>query len=156
LDEGISSGVFQSVFSLKPTVPLDFNHRVLAVQHFSKLPESQALAAANKRVSNILAKQKIITEIKPVDPHLLKEPAEKALFRNINNKVLEVAPFFSSNNYRDGLESLVELKDSVDLFFGEVLVICDDAKLRNNRIALLQQLRSLFLQVADISHLHNS
>jgi glycyl-tRNA synthetase beta chain len=156
LDEGISSGVFQSVFSLKPTVPLDFNHRVLAVQHFSKLPESQALAAANKRVSNILAKQKIITEIKAVDPLLLKEPAEKALFRNINNKVLEVAPFFSSNNYRDGLESLVELKDSVDLFFGEVLVICDDAKLRNNRIALLQQLRSLFLQVADISHLHNS
>jgi len=156
LEEGVSSDVFQSVFSLKPTKPLDFHRRIAAVQHFSKLPESQALAVANKRVSNILAKENFAIETQPVDPQLLRESAEKSLFKNIDNKVLEVAPLFASGNYRDGLESLAGLKDSVDLFFDEVLVMCDDASLRSNRIALLQQLRALFLQVADISHLDTS
>jgi glycyl-tRNA synthetase beta chain len=156
LEEGVSSDVFQSVFSLKPANPLDFHRRIAAVQHFSKLPESQALAVANKRVSNILAKENFAIETQSVDPQLLRESAEKSLFKNIDNKVLEVAPLFASGNYRDGLESLAGLKDSVDLFFDEVLVMCDDASLRSNRIALLQQLRSLFLQVADISHLDTS
>ena len=156
LEEGVSSDVFQSVFSLKPTKPLDFHRRIAAVQHFSKLPESQALAVANKRVSNILAKENFAIETQSVDPQLLRESAEKSLFKNIDNKVLEVAPLFASGNYRDGLESLAGLKDSVDLFFDEVLVMCDDASLRSNRIALLQQLRALFLQVADISHLDTS
>jgi glycyl-tRNA synthetase beta chain len=156
LEEGVSSDVFQSVFSLKPANPLDFHRRIAAVQHFSKLPESQALAVANKRVSNILAKENFAIETQSVDPQLLRESAEKSLFKHIDNKLLEVAPLFASGNYRDGLESLAGLKDSVDLFFDEVLVMCDDPSLRSNRIALLQQLRSLFLQVADISHLDTS
>ena len=156
LDEGISSEVFQSVFTLRPQRPLDFHKRILAVHHFNGLPESEALAAANKRVSNILSK--LDESIIPVsiDNGLLQETAEKALLKKLDDIVLEVAPLFESGSYKEGLESLAGLKECVDSFFDDVLVMADDHALRDNRIALLRRLRDLFLEVADISYLHKS
>ncbi|MCH7815114.1 MAG: glycine--tRNA ligase subunit beta [Proteobacteria bacterium] len=156
LDESISSDVFQSVIALKPQRPLDFHQRILAVHHFSKLPQSEALAVANKRVSNLLSKLDNKTTDVDIDQALLQEPAEKELFNVLSSKIMDVAPLFENGLYKDGLEQLAELKDSVDDFFDNVLVMCDDLSLRSNRIALLQRLRSLFLQVADISYLHNN
>ncbi|MDA1370873.1 MAG: glycine--tRNA ligase subunit beta [Proteobacteria bacterium] len=156
IEEGVSSEVFQSVFALKPQRPLDFHRRILAVHNFSELEESAALAAANKRVSNLLAKQECSFVGAQVKEELLQEPAEQALHRQLANKVVEVAPLFKAGSYKDGLHSLVSLKDSVDKFFDEVLVMCDDAALRDNRLALLQRLRELFLQTADISYLHHN
>lgn len=156
LDEGISSDVFQSVLSLKPERPLDFNQRIMAVHHFSELPESEALAAANKRVSNLLSKSNESIHDLPINADLLQEKAEIDLYDELNSKMLEVAPLFNEGAYKDGLELLAGLKGSVDKFFDDVLVMCDDIPLRNNRLALLQRLRASFLEVADISCLHSN
>ncbi len=156
LDEGISSDVFQSVFSLKPQRPLDFNQRIMAVHHFSELPESEALAAANKRVSNLLSKLDEPFQDLSIDAGLLREKAEIDLFNELESKMLEVAPLFKKRAYKDGLELLAGLKGSVDKFFDDVLVMCDDLPLRNNRLAILQRLRASFLEVADISCLHSN
>jgi len=153
-DEGISAEVFQSVIVLKPSNPVDFNARIHAVNHFNKLPEARALASANKRVANILSKAGQNTERVPLDVSLLVDNAEKQLADEIQSKELDVAPLFESRKYQEGLESLAGMKNSVDAFFDDVLVMADDQTLRNNRIALLFQLRNLFLRVADISYLH--
>lgn len=155
LEEGIGIDVFQAVFSVKPERPLDFHNRVEAVNYFSKLDASQSLAAANKRVSNILSKQSEANVPAVVDPALLLEPAELILFNQLTQISAEVTPLFDKGVYREGLELLARLKYDVDLFFDKVLVMSPDVKLQSNRLALLKQLRNLFLRVADISHLHN-
>ncbi len=156
LETGISSEIFQSVFVMKPERPLDFHHRIQAVHSFEKLPEAVALAAANKRVSNLLSKQEEVSESSECQPGLLQEEAEKALHEAIQAKKLEVTPLFENGDYSAGLQSLSTLKSSVDHFFDSVLVMHDDENIRRNRLALLQQLRNLFLQTADISHLHSN
>ena len=156
MDKEITVEEFQSVFVVRPTRPLDFHLRILAVHNFNLLPESASLAEANKRVSNLLAKQNFNAEDTAVKEELLQEPAEKALHRELVDKILEVAPLLEKGLYKEGLQTLASLKISVDTFFDEVLVVCEDASLRENRLALLQQLRDLFLQIADISHLHKS
>ena len=156
MDKEITVEEFQSVFVVRPTRPLDFHLRILAVHNFNLLPESASLAEANKRVSNLLAKQNFNAEDTAVKEELLQEPAEKALHRALVDKILEVAPLLEKGLYKEGLQTLASLKISVDTFFDEVLVVCEDASLRENRLALLQQLRDLFLQTADISHLHKS
>ena len=156
MDKEITVEEFQSVFVVRPTRPLDFHLRILAVHNFNLLPESASLAEANKRVSNLLAKQNFNAEDTAVKEKLLQEPAEKALHRELVDKILEVAPLLEKGLYKEGLQTLASLKISVDTFFDEVLVVCEDASLRENRLALLQQLRDLFLQIADISHLHKS
>ena len=156
MDKEITVEEFQSVFVVRPTRPLDFHLRILAVHNFNLLPESASLAEANKRVSNLLAKQNFNAEDTAVKEKLLQEPAEKALHRELVDKILEVAPLLEKGLYKEGLQTLASLKISVDTFFDEVLVVCEDASLRENRLALLQQLRDLFLQTADISHLHKS
>jgi glycyl-tRNA synthetase beta chain len=153
-EEGISAEVFQSVIALKPSNPVDFDARIHAVNHFSKLPEATALSSANKRVANILSKSDQGIENVLLDNSLLKDEAEKQLAASIQDKMLEVTPLFESREYQDGLESLAGMKDTIDTFFDDVLVMADDQALRNNRIALLTQLRNLFLHVADISYLH--
>ncbi|MEX2469586.1 MAG: glycine--tRNA ligase subunit beta [Pseudohongiellaceae bacterium] len=154
-DEGIGASIFQSVLAVRPVRPLDFHRRVQAVHHFTTLSEAGALAAANKRVSNILDKQ---SEQLPndIDESLLAEAEEKTLYRDLRAKESEVAPMFAAGNYTEGLQALAQLKDSVDSFFDQVLVMSEDSALRTNRLALLQHLRNLFLQTADISHLHNT
>ncbi|MDT8428020.1 MAG: glycine--tRNA ligase subunit beta [Pseudomonadales bacterium] len=151
--EAVSAEVFQSVFVLKPRSPHDFNRRIHAVQAFSALPEAQALAAANKRVSNILQKQGGDVR-QPLNPALLVEPAEIELARILTVKAEETGPLFAAGDYTRGLALLATIRTAVDTFFDEVLVMADDEALRNNRLALLGQLRELFLKVADISCLH--
>ena len=155
-ESGISSGVFQSVFVIKPQRPLDFYHRIQAVNSFNKLSEAVALSAANKRVSNLLSKQERVSESGICNVDLLVEPSEKALYEAIQDKILEVAPMFEEGNYTAGLQSLSTLKQAVDVFFDNVLVMHEDERIRANRLALLQELRALFLRTADISYLHSN
>lgn len=154
--EGISAEVFQSVFALKPTRPLDFDLRVQAVHNFSQLPEAQSLASANKRVSNILQKDSQSSTSVQVDPRLFKEDAEIALAEVVNAQKRRVMPLFERREYTLGLESLAGCKEAIDNFFDNVLVMDDDITIRSNRIALLGELRNLFLEVADISYLHSN
>ncbi|MFO1389610.1 glycine--tRNA ligase subunit beta [Cellvibrio sp.] len=151
-DAQIPAEVFQSVNAKQLSQPLDINQRVLAVNEFSKLPQAQALAAANKRVSNILSKQNA-TDSGVVHNDLLVDDAEKNLARAISGKAELVTPLFAKREYTKALAALADLQPVVDAFFDNVMVMCDDQKLQQNRIALLQQLRALFLEVADISFL---
>ncbi|MEX0619653.1 MAG: glycine--tRNA ligase subunit beta [Pseudohongiellaceae bacterium] len=155
-DEGISNEEFESVFVLRPPNPLDFHQRIEAVHHFNKLPEAEALASANKRVSNILAKLESPVDNPVVNSALLRETAEKTLAEMIAAKEQTVTPLFEARDYQGGLQSLAEFRVVVDRFFDEVLVMCDEADLQSNRLALLARLRRLFLQVGDISCLHRS
>ena len=154
--EGISAEVFQSVFHLKPTKPLDFALRINAVNQFSQLSQAQSLASANKRVSNILQKQAADGTVGQVRADLLVEPAEKELVRVLEQCRLKAEPLFKNRDYTQGLESLAAMKEAIDEFFDKVLVMDENSELRENRINLLGELRTLFLQVADISYLHRS
>ncbi|GJM11986.1 MAG: glycine--tRNA ligase beta subunit [Pseudohongiella sp.] len=155
-DEGVPSSVFQSVMELKPRRPYDFAKRIEAVSSFVTLDESAALAAANKRVSNLLDKVDVASLSTQIDDALLTDAAEIRLFQQLKDKELVTAPFFESGDYTSGLAELAQLKDAVDGFFDDVLVMCDDESVQNNRLALLQRLRDIFLRVADISFLHTS
>src|SRR6187431_428330 len=151
-DANIPAEVFQSVTAKQLSQPLDINQRVLAVNEFSKLPQAQALAAANKRVSNILAKQNAALSTE-VNAALLQEDAEKTLAQAVSAKAAVVAPLFATREYTKALAALADLQQPVDAFFDSVMVMSDDPALQQNRLALLQQLRGLFLEVADISYL---
>lgn len=151
-DANIPAEVFQSVMAKQLSQPLDINQRVLAVNAFSKLPQAQALAAANKRVSNILSKQNASANAQ-VNKALLQEDAEKALAQAVSTKAELVAPLFAARDYTKALAALADLQQPVDAFFDGVMVMCEDVALQQNRLALLQQLRALFLEVADISYL---
>ena len=149
-DEGIDVAVYQSVRAVSPTSPLDFNQRVQAVQAFRRLPEAETLAAANKRVSNILSKAEgvVATEINTA---LLQESAEQALASAVEAAEQAVAPLAAQRQYQPTLERLAALREPVDAFFEQVLVNADDPAVKANRYALLARLRGLFLGVADIS-----
>ena len=155
-DEGIPSNVFQSVMEIKPRKPYDFAKRIQAVSSFVLLDESAALAAANKRVSNLLDKVDHASLSIEVSEALLVDDAEKILFQQLRDRELSTTPLFEAGDYTTGLAELAQLKESVDGFFDDVLVMCDDKSVQNNRIALLQRLRDIFLKVADISFLHTS
>ena len=121
---------------------------------FTQLPEAASLAAANKRVSNILSKSADGKAVcGAIDAVLLQEPAEKTLAQALKDKAATVAPLFAARDYTATLASLADLREPVDAFFDQVMVMAEDEKLRNNRLALLAQLQALFLQVADISQL---
>lgn len=155
-DAGISIPVFQSVLAVRPTRPLDFDQRIQAVSDFMRLPEAEALSASNKRVSNLLDKQGDSTASKPVDEAMFSDAAEDLLYKQVTQKELELAPYFEKGDYQAALHGLASLKDPVDRFFDEVLVMADDPAVQQNRLALLSRLRKLFLHTADISFLHNS
>lgn len=149
-DEGVDVAVYQAVRALSPAAPLDFDQRVQAVQAFRQLPEAAALAAANKRVSNILAKAEGQLPA-VVDAKLLEAGAEQTLAQAVASAAQAVAPMAAARCYRESLERLATLREPVDAFFEAVLVNAEDAAVRANRLALLNQLRGLFLGVADIS-----
>ena len=117
------------------------------------MPQAQALAAANKRVSNILAKLEDVSTLVGVDGTLLSDTAEKALAEKVAEKQARVAPLFATRQYEQALSQLADLREPVDAFFEDVMVMVDDEALRHNRLSLLKQLRDLFLEVADISQL---
>ncbi|CAA0104464.1 Glycine--tRNA ligase beta subunit [Zhongshania aliphaticivorans] len=149
-DRGISAEVFLSVNAKHLSAPLDIDQRINAVQAFNQMPEASALASANKRVSNILAKVNAPIS-QTVDPALLQEPAEIALAEQLTLQKTKVSPLFAVADYEGGLKALAALQPTVDAFFEHVMVNADEAALRSNRQALLKQLQDLFLQVADIS-----
>lgn len=152
-DQGVDVDVIQAVQALSPKSPLDFDQRIKAVQHFRTLAEASALAAANKRVANILAKETVDTG--EVDESLLTEDAEKALYQTLKQLSTEVQPLLSNRNYTEALSKLAALRTPIDAFFENVMVMADDAALKANRLRLLAQLRSLFLSVADVSVLQS-
>lgn len=149
-DKGVASEIFLAVNAKGITHALDFDRRVNAVQAFTQLKEASALAAANKRVSNILAKAE--GDVAPtVDASLLQEDAERALHSALGACSSEALAVFESGDYTAGLKSLAVLQGPVDRFFDDVMVNADDPALKNNRLSLLKQLQALFLEVADIS-----
>ena len=149
-DEGFSVDIIQAVLARRPTKPADFDQRVKAVSHFRELDAAEALAAANKRVGNILAKN-AVELADSVNESLLAEDAEKQLADKIAHYQVELAPAFAGHDYQTILASLADLREVVDTFFDNVMVMADDEAVKLNRLTLLSQLRSLFLQVADIS-----
>jgi glycyl-tRNA synthetase beta chain len=150
-DEGVSIDVFLSVSARRPTQPLDFDYRVKAVDAFSKRPEAAALAAANKRVSNILDKQDADLAGLSLDQNLLTETAELTLAKQLQSLSAEVLPLFDKGDYQSALSLLAGLQATVDQFFEDVMVMADDLAVRQNRLVLLKQLSDLFLRAADIS-----
>lgn len=149
-DKGIDVDVILAVLARRPTRPADFDSRINAVSHFRSLEASSALAAANKRVSNILAK--VEGELPTaINSALLAETAEQALAAKLAELQPQLAPLFANADYQQALTLLASLRESVDQFFEDVMVMADDEALKNNRLALLNNLREQFLHVADIS-----
>ncbi|MFB2639443.1 glycine--tRNA ligase subunit beta [Shewanella bicestrii] len=149
-DKGIDVDVILAVLARRPTRPADFDSRINAVSHFRSLEASSALAAANKRVSNILAK--VEGELPTaINSALLAEAAEQALAAKLAELQPQLAPLFANADYQQALTLLSSLRESVDQFFEDVMVMADDEALKNNRLALLNNLREQFLHVADIS-----
>lgn len=148
-DEGIAVDVIQAVLARRPTRPADFDARVRAVSHFRTLDSAEALAAANKRVSNILAKAD--AAIGEINLTACVEPAEKALAEEVLALRTEVQPLIAKGDYTAVLDKLANLRAPVDNFFDNVMVNAEDPALRQNRLAILNTLQGLFLQVADIS-----
>ncbi|WP_109077944.1 glycine--tRNA ligase subunit beta [Aggregatibacter kilianii] len=148
-DEGIAVDVIQAVLARRPTRPADFDARVRAVSHFRTLDSAEALAAANKRVANILAKAD--SAIGEINLTACVEPAEKALAEAVLALQTEVQPLIAQGEYTAVLDKLANLRTPVDNFFDNVMVNAEEPALRQNRLAILNTLQGLFLQVADIS-----
>ncbi|WP_097356243.1 glycine--tRNA ligase subunit beta [Candidatus Enterovibrio escicola] len=149
-DEGHSVDVIQAVLARRPTKPADFNQRVQAVSHFRSLDAAKSLAAANKRVANILAKFDGILPVY-INTSLLIEDAEIALAGKVTALVERLAPLLVAGDYKTILIQLAGLREPVDTFFNNVMVMVEDETLKANRLALLHLLRSQFMNVADIS-----
>ena len=151
-EQGIAVDVIQAVLAKKPSAPLDFDKRIKAVSYFGQLPEAETLAAANKRVGNILAKfdGQLYDEFKI---ELASEEPEKDLatiFKAVN---LKVAPLMAVKNYQAALSELAQLKTPIDTFFDNVMVMSDDEAVKINRLTLLNEIRNSFFAIADISQL---
>ena len=149
-DEGYSVDTIQAVLARRPTRPADFDARMKAVSHFRTLEAASALAAANKRVSNILAKSDE-TLNERVNAATLKEPEEISLAMQVVVLRDKLEPYFAEGRYQEALVELAELRDVIDAFFEKVMVNVEDKELRINRLSMLEKLRELFLRVADIS-----
>ncbi len=156
-DQAIAIDVIQAVAARRPTKPADYLARVHAVDKFRALEEAEALAAANKRVANILAKQNVeVTDTVNINESLLAEDAEKALYAELKVAQKEVDIALPSQDYTRILTALATLRNVIDNFFDNVMVMADDEAVKNNRLALLSLLRQLFLTTADISILAKS
>ncbi|WP_105215192.1 glycine--tRNA ligase subunit beta [Pseudoalteromonas sp. T1lg22] len=149
-EQGIEVDVIQAVLARRPSKPLDFDLRVKAVSHFRTLEPAEALAAANKRVGNILSKNDV-QESGAIEPSLLQEAPEQALAQEVAAYQAKLAPLYEQGEYQQALSELANIRQSVDAFFDNVMVMADDEAIKRNRLALLSQLQDLFLQVADIS-----
>jgi glycyl-tRNA synthetase beta chain len=151
-DAGLRTETFDAVMARKPDSLVDFDRRLAAVQTFARLEQAESLAAANKRIANIL-RQAGNPEGLSVSLKLLQLDAERTLHSALDNAREKVAPMLEQRRYAEILNELADLRDPVDRFFDDVMVMADDESVRNNRLALLGELRALFLDVADISRL---
>lgn len=151
-EKGVSADLFDAVLARRPPSPLDFDRRITAILAFRQLPEASSLAAANKRIRNILKKSDGNIP-SAVNHEILVEPAEKALAEAVNALSKTVSKLLDAGNYNEAMTHLAGLRTPVDSFFDTVMVMTDDIQLRNNRLALLNQMNTLFLRVADLSRL---
>lgn len=142
-----------AVMEAAPISITDFDQRLTAVKQFVKMPEADNLAQANKRVFNILRKQNATELSGVVDKALLKKPAEKQLFKTIQQQEINTTPLIQKKDYQAVLTNLAALQQPLDQFFDDVMVATEDVAIKNNRLQMLSHLRNLFLTVADISHL---
>ncbi len=150
LDQGYKIDEFESVMAVRPSYPGDFMMRLQAVKAFKKVPEAESLAAANKRINNILKKS---TDEIPDKIGGLQQDEEKALLAEALSTSKEIEPLLNNKEYTQALSSLARLKTSVDNFFDHVMVNTEDEALRKSRLALLKQISQQFLQISDISKL---
>ncbi len=152
-DKNVAAKLFSAVSEVTPVSLVNFDKRLQAVAEFSKLPQAENLAQANKRVKNILTKQNALDVQGEINTTLLTEVAEIALAELIKKKQAHIKPLVAEKNYQAVLENLDELEQPVDQFFTDVMVMTEDAAVKHNRLLLLNQLRQLFLTVADVSQL---
>ncbi|MGN6262691.1 MAG: glycine--tRNA ligase subunit beta [Ralstonia sp.] len=150
-DKGYSTNEVEAVVSQRPQRLDDIVARLEAVRAFAALPQAEALAAANKRITNILKKTDVA--IGAVQPQLLKEDAERALHQAVASSEPQVHDAFARGDFTTALKTLAGLREAVDTFFDGVMVMADDTALRDNRLALLGELHGLMNRVADISKL---
>ena len=151
-DQGIEQDVYDAVWAQQPKRLLDFHHRLLACRDFRALPDAPALAAANKRIGNILRKA-ITPAAEQVDPNLFDNSAENQLAEALAEVRATVMPLIETRDYRTALIELARLRPSTDRFFDEVLVMAEHPAVRANRLALLGRVKALFDQIADVSKL---
>ncbi len=150
-DNGFHADLFEAVAARRPTNLVDFDRRIHAARDFMQLPEAESLAAANKRIRNILKQAEEGGDT--VDSGLLQEEAEKALAAQVEALADEVNALFDRRDYKQALSRLAGLRDAVDAFFDAVMVMAEDTAVRANRIALLRKMDGLFLRVADFSRI---
>ena len=152
IEQGVRADVFAAVYACYPTRPLDFHRRIQAVNLFLQSSSSKTLISVNKRVNNILKKSELEwnSAILP-DSNLFEEPSEQELNFSLNNIIQKVKPLYKNNEYTEILNHLITLQKPLDYFFENTLVLVDNKKIRDNRLALLNQLHGLFLKIADIS-----
>ncbi|PFH08829.1 glycyl-tRNA synthetase beta chain [Collimonas sp. PA-H2] len=150
-ERGYSPNEIEAVVAQQPERLDNIIERLDAVQAFAALPQAEALAAANKRITNILKKTEGVGST--VQPDLLQDSAEQSLFAAMNTLKPEVDAAFAKGDFSTALKALARLRENVDGFFNDVMVMADDLQLRNNRLALLANLHVMLNQVADISKL---
>ncbi len=155
-DTALATETLDAVMARQPSSLLDFAHRLAAVKGFLELDEAESLAAANKRIANILKKSGADATDVAIDTALFAEEAEEALHRALESVGGTVRPLIAEHDYTRALLEMAALRDPVDRFFDDVMVMTDDTRLRANRLALLGELRTLFLDVADVSRLSAS
>ena len=151
-DKGVPTSHFNAVATVSPGSLYDFDRRIDAIGTFAQLPEAAALAAANKRIGNILKKSDV-TVAETIDRDLLTEPAERALAEAVEAVYAETGHALAHGDYVDALAHLARLRPQVDAFFDQVMVNVDDEKVRHNRLALLRRLADRLGSVAAIEHL---
>ena len=149
---GFGAEMFEAVRSKRPASLLDFDLRLKAVAAFSKLDEATALSSANKRIANIL-RQANLPSLPRLKTSLLVDDAEQLLYRAMESATATVRPLLEKRQYTEALTALAGLRAPIDRFFDDVMVMTDDPALQKNRLALLAELRDLFLDIADISQL---
>lgn len=150
VEQNIAVEIFESVFACNPTSPIDFDRRLKAVCRFQQLSEATSLAAANKRVSNILKKQ-TNAKFKHVNSDLFEFDAERTLAKKLAEREKIVDALYKNADYEKALTELSCLKEPIDQFFDTVMIMVEDEKKKQNRLALLASIRTLFTKVADIS-----
>ena len=153
LEQGYAATEIAAVLSVGDLNPYDIALRLKAIKHFNAKPVSQNLAAANKRVANILAKLDEPVVDPAVNPSLLDEPAEIQLHEQLTSMKAKVDELISAQDYQSALDLMAELQATVDQFFDDVMVMAEDPLIKENRINLLASLRALFMNIADISSL---
>jgi glycyl-tRNA synthetase beta chain len=151
-DQNIPFDTIDAVLACRPTAPADADLRIRGVQAFRQLPQAESLAAANKRIHNILKKVETSYPAQASEVHF-EDDAEKALFAQVQAMNAQITPFIQQGNYTAALQILATLREAVDSFFDKVMVMAENPTVRDNRLALLAQVQQLFLQIADISRL---